>query len=205
MHNGLVRLFVKVALPTGYKALHVVLLELLLCWPDLDASFDAVGSQRTRAVDVPLLKDLLLDFRFTTEKVIEAFGIRLGSIGRKGKVVILEVETDTRKIDHRLDTGFTQLLRVTDSGALKYKRGAEGAARNHDLLAGSDDFLLLLLRMEWFHRDALDGDSFAVFYDYLVYLGVAHKVQVLVRPAQGDVLAGADIQSCTAHLMVECM
>jgi hypothetical protein len=52
----------------------------------------------------------------------------LGPEHREGEVVILEVETNTGKINKWLDAGLAELLGVTDTGSLKNKRRGESAA-----------------------------------------------------------------------------
>ena len=81
MHDWFVRLLFKVAVPTWTEFLHVVLRQLIIGRSDLDASFDAIGGKWTRAVELPLVIDLLLSLRVTSDKVIEALGVRLGTVG----------------------------------------------------------------------------------------------------------------------------
>ena len=74
MHDWLVWLILEVAVPSGKELWEWPLLELLefLCIrPNLDTSFDAIRSQWTHAVDVPLVEDLVLCFLVTTDKVVE--------------------------------------------------------------------------------------------------------------------------------------
>jgi hypothetical protein len=73
--------------------------------------------------------------------------------------MILEIETNTRKIDKRLDAGLAELLWVTDTRALKDERRAESTTRNDDLLAGLDSPGHLLLRVERLSWDNLDANS----------------------------------------------
>ena len=79
----LVWLLLEVAVPAGTEILHVVLGKLLLGRSDLDARFDPIGGKWTRAVDLPLVIDLLLSRWVTPGKVIEALSIRLGTVGRE--------------------------------------------------------------------------------------------------------------------------
>ena len=64
--------------------------------------------------------------------------------------MVLEVETNARKLDLALDASLLQLLGITDTGALKNKWGTEGSARDDDCLAGFDDPLLRLLGIDSF-------------------------------------------------------
>lgn len=92
MHNRLVGFVFEVAVPAGAEFLArpaIHLLELLFCGSDLDASFDAVGSQWACAVDVPLVEDLLLDLRVASYEVVERLNIGLGAEYGEGKVMIL--------------------------------------------------------------------------------------------------------------------
>jgi hypothetical protein len=74
VHNGLVGLVLEVRVPAraellAWPAVHH--LEFFLSGSDLDTSLDTVGSERTSAVDIPLLEDLFLDLGVTTDEVIE--------------------------------------------------------------------------------------------------------------------------------------
>lgn len=101
--------------------------------------------------------------------------------------MVLEVETDPRKIDYRFNTDIFQFLRITDSGSLKNKWGAECTARDHNLRSGTNNLRLLLLRMEWFHWEALNSNCSAVFDNDFVNLSIAHEVKILVSPKQHQV------------------
>lgn len=46
-------------------------------------------------------------------KIIKRFRARLGPVDGKGKVVVLEVEADTREIDDGLDSDTAQLVGIT--------------------------------------------------------------------------------------------
>ncbi len=142
MHDRLVRLLLEVAVPAGTEFLHVVLGQLLLGWPDLDASFNAIGGKWTSAIGLPLVIYLLLNLRITSEEIIKALGVRLSTVGRESKVVVLEVETDTGQVNLAFHTGFLEFLGFSDAGSLEHKWRAESATGDDDLLAGFDDFLL---------------------------------------------------------------
>lgn len=177
MHNWLVWLLGEVALPSRTKLFHVVLLKLLLGRSDLHARLDTIGSQRTRAIHVPLIEDLLLCLRVTTKEVIKALGTRLGTIDRESKVMILEVETDTRKVDFGLDADFLKLLGITDTGALEHKRSAERPAGDDNLLACFDlTGAMQLVRGERLHWADLHGGGSVTIENDFVDLGVAHEV-----------------------------
>jgi hypothetical protein len=115
------------------------LLELFLCWPHLHTSLDSVGCQWSCTIDVPLVEYSLLSLGISTHKVIERLNVWLGSEHREGEIVILEVETNTGKVNKWLYAGLAELLGVTDTGSLKDKRRGESAARYDDLLACPDD------------------------------------------------------------------
>ena len=53
--------------------------------------------------------------------------------------MVLEVETNTRQVNKRLDASLAELLWVTDTRALKDEWRAECSAGYDDLLAGLDD------------------------------------------------------------------
>lgn len=55
----------------------------------------------------------LLNFWLATNKVVKALGARLGTVYRESEIMVLEVETNTWKIDNGLDAGIFQLLGVT--------------------------------------------------------------------------------------------
>jgi hypothetical protein len=84
MHNRLIRLILKIAIPPSPKflarpAIHHI--ELFLRRPDLDTGFNAVGGERTRAVDVPLLEDLFLDFGVAADEIVEGFDVGFCAVG----------------------------------------------------------------------------------------------------------------------------
>jgi hypothetical protein len=55
----------------------------------------------------------LLHLRVAPGKVVKRLGAGFGAVHREGQVVVLEVETDTRKIDDGLDSGAAELVGVT--------------------------------------------------------------------------------------------
>lgn len=89
------------------------MVEFFLGWSDLDTSFDTIGGERSSTIDVPLIKDLLLDNGISANKVVERLDVRLCTEDRERQVVVLEVQTDTGQVDERLDTSSTELLGVT--------------------------------------------------------------------------------------------
>lgn len=155
MHNWLVGLVFEVAVPSGpelvaWPAVH--LSQLLLGWADLHTSFNAVGGQRSSAVGIPLLEHRLLNLGITSDKVIKGLDIGLSTEHGEGEVMVLEVETDTGKVDKRLDASAAELLWVTDTRALKDKGRAEGTARDDNLLACPVGLVLQLAggkRLAW--------------------------------------------------------
>ena len=183
MHNRFIRLVLEVAIPARTELLHVILFQLLLIRSHFDASFNTIGGERPSTVDIPLVKDTFLNLGIATHKIIEAFCIRLGTIGGEREVMVLEVETDTWQIDLALDAGFLEFLGVSDTRSLQYEWCAEGSAGNDDLLASSDDGFLLLARMQGFHWNGTDGGGTAVLQDYLVNFRVAHEVEIAVVSA----------------------
>jgi hypothetical protein len=77
MHDWLVGFILEIAVPATLEVwsrprLH--LFQLLLSWTNLDTSVDAIGGERSCAFDIPLIKDCFLNFRDTTDEVIETFG-----------------------------------------------------------------------------------------------------------------------------------
>lgn len=172
--------------------------ELIFSRSDLNTRFDAVGSQRTSAVDIPLLVDRLLDGRVSANKVVKRLDVRLSPEHGEGQVVVLEVEADTGKVDQWLDSCSTKLLGVTcmlceclpletmtefehtDARALQNQRRTKSASTNNDLLSCLVDLGLILPRREWLSRNNLDADSSTSFHDHFLNLGVADQVQVRV-------------------------
>lgn len=198
VHNWLVRLVLEVAIPARSEFWARPLVhhsELFLCGADLDASFDTVSGKRSCAIKVPLIENLLLDLRITTDKIVEGFDVWLGSVCCKREIVVLEVKTDTRKIDQRLYTSLAELLWVTDTGSLKDERRAESASRNDDLLPGLDDPGSQLSRRKRLSRNNLDSDGTVTFEYYLFNLVVHHQVQVLVNGTSAVNVAMSGVRS----------
>ena len=81
-------------------------------------------------------------------EVVETLGAGLGTVRGEGEVVVLEVETNTRKVDLGLDTCGPELRGVTNARSLEDQRGGERAAGNNDLLAGPEDARLQLVRVK---------------------------------------------------------
>jgi hypothetical protein len=98
--------------------------------------------------------------------------------------VILEVETNTRKINKRLDTSLAKLLWVTDTRALKNERRAQSTTRDDDLLASLDDSGHLLVGVKRLGWDTLDGNGAVALKNDLLNLVAGKKVQVLVNSAR---------------------
>jgi hypothetical protein len=73
VHNRLVGLVLKIRVPARA--------EFFLCGPDLDTGFDAVGGERARAVDIPLLEDLFLHFGVAADEIVEGLDVRFGAVG----------------------------------------------------------------------------------------------------------------------------
>ena len=142
MHDWLVRLLLEIAVPAGTEFFHVVLGQLLIGRPDLNASFDPIGGKWTGTIELPLVIHLLLNLRITSDEVIKALGVRLGTIGREGKIMVLEVETNAGQVNLAFDAGFLEFLGVPDAGSLKHEWRAESAAGDDNLLAGFDHFFL---------------------------------------------------------------
>ena len=183
VHDWLIRLVLEVRVPTrpelwARPAVH--LLELLFGRTDLDTSINTIGCERTCAVDVPLVEDLFLSLLVTTNEVVEALDVRLRSVGCKGQVVVLEVETDTGQVYQGLDASLAKLLGVTNTRALEDEWRAQGTSGYNDLLASFIDSGLLLAWRQRLGRADLDADSSVALEDDLLALGVDDKVQVLV-------------------------
>ena len=118
MHDRLVGLPFEVAVPAGTEFLHVFLGQFLVGRPYLDASFDAIGRKWTRAIELPLVVDSLLSLGVTSEEVVEALSVRLGTVSREGQVVVLEVEPNARQVNLAFHPGFLKFLGVADARSL---------------------------------------------------------------------------------------
>ena len=78
MHDRLVRLILKVAVPATLEMWSRPLFHLIqffLGRAYLDAGFDAIGGEWARALKVPFIEDRFLDFRYTADKVVETLGV----------------------------------------------------------------------------------------------------------------------------------
>ena len=112
--------------------------------------------------------------------------------------MILEVETNTRKIDKRLDTGLAELLWVTDTRALKDERRTQSTTGNDDLLASPDGPGHLLIGVERLCRNTLDGNSAVTLEDDLLNLIAGEKVQVLMNSAGAVNVAVSGVRSSSS-------
>lgn len=93
VHDWLVWLVLEVRVPAAaelWARPRVHLLELFLGGADLHTGFDTIGGKRARAVDVPLVENLLLNLLVAADEVVEALDVRLSAVCGKGEVVILE-------------------------------------------------------------------------------------------------------------------
>lgn len=170
MHDGLIRLVLKVAIPPRpeFRARPLVHHpELILSWSHLHTSLNAVGRQWASAIDIPLVENLFLYLRISSSEVIKGFNVRLSAEHGEGKVMILEVETNSWKIDERLNSGLAKLLRVTNTGALENERRTESTARNDDLLAGPNSPRLQLAGRKRFGGYRLNAYSLVALNDDL--------------------------------------
>jgi hypothetical protein len=112
--------------------------------------------------------------------------------------MILEVETNTRKIDKRLDTGLAKLLWVTDTRALEDERRTQSTTGDDDLLASPDGPRHLLVGVERLGRNTLDGNSAVTLENDLVNLVAGEKVQVLVNSASAVNVAVSRVGSSSS-------
>lgn len=109
-------LVLEVALPPGSEFRRgplVHFLQFFLRWTDLNARINTVGSQWSGSIDVPLVEYFLLGRRVSTYEVVEGLDIWLRTVDGKGQVMVLEVETDTWKVDQGLYACLAELLRIT--------------------------------------------------------------------------------------------
>lgn len=86
-------------------------------------------------MNVPLIEDLFLRNRITTNKVIERLNMWLSSVRRECEIVILEIETNSWEVDFGLYTSLTKFGRVTNTGSLQNEGRTEGASADDDLLS----------------------------------------------------------------------
>ena len=184
VHDWLVRLVLEVAVPARSELWTWPLVhdgELFLCRSDLDTGFDTVGGEWTCAVDVPLVEDFLLNLGVTTSKVVEGLHMGFGSVGCECEIVVLEIETDSGKIDERLDTGLAKLLWVSDTRSLQDKRRTKSTSGDNDLLPSFDDPGCQLSGRKGLGGNDLDADGTVALKDYLLNLIVDHQMQILVH------------------------
>ena len=93
------------------------------------------------------------------------------------QVVVLEVETNSWKIDHGLDANLLQFLGVTNTRSLKDKRTTQSTTADDNELSGLEctSFDVLSTR----DRGCRDGDNASgntIFNDDSIDLSVALKV-----------------------------
>lgn len=162
MHDWLVRLLLEVAVPSRTELFHVILRQLFIGRTDFDTSFDPVGGQWARPVDIPLIKDTLLRLRVSAHKIIKRRGVRLRAVSRERQIMVLEVQSNTRQLDLAFYACLLELRWVTNARALENQRCAERPTGDDNLLAGTDDCRLLLSRTQWFHGNGADGSSSAI-------------------------------------------
>ena len=99
--------------------------------------------------------------------------------------MILEIESNTRKINLGLDASSAKLLGVTDTRALKNQRRRKRTATNDNLLSSTEDSRLQLVRVQRLGRNSLNTNGTTILHDDLVDLRVAGQVQVTVLGACG--------------------
>lgn len=78
VHHWLVRFILEVAVPStsemrGWPRVH--LLQFLLSRANLHTSVNAIGSKWASALEVPLIKDSLLNFRHASSEVVETLSV----------------------------------------------------------------------------------------------------------------------------------
>lgn len=185
VHDRLVWLVLEVAIPSASglevgrgPGLH--LCQFFLSRTDLHTSLNAIGRERTSALEVPFFIDLLLDFRVATNEVVERLDVGLGPVDGECEVVVLEVETDTWQVDDRLDTSATKLLGVTNTRALQDERRAAGASADDDQLASLVDCARWVATTQGLGRDGRNTNGLAVLNEDFVDLGVTLQVKVVI-------------------------
>ena len=97
--------------------------------------------------------------------------------------MILEVETDAWELDLAFDTNVLQLLWVADARTLEDKGGAEGAARDNNLLSGTNNLFLFLVLVQQLHGYCAKSGGSPILDDDFIDFGVAHEVEIAVVPA----------------------
>jgi hypothetical protein len=132
-----------------------------------------------------------LDLGVTTDEVVKTLHIRLRTVRGKGKVVVLEVETNAGEVNDRLDASSPQLLGVADARSLEDEGRRQRAAGHNDLLPRPECSPLTNPAAR-LGGDGLDAYRTAVLDDDLVHLGVGGEIQVRVDgPGGVDVGVGA--------------
>jgi hypothetical protein len=126
-----------------------------------------------------------LHFGIASGKVVKTLRLGLSSVNRKGKIVILEVESYARKIYNRLDSRSLQLLRVTNTRALEDQWRRERSSRDDNLLAGPESPRSRMAGVQRLGGNRPDSDCAPVFDDDLVDLCVAKEVEVAVDGSSG--------------------
>lgn len=149
---------------------------------DFDTGFDSIRGEWTSTIELPLVIHPLLNLGIASEEVIEAFCIRLGTVGREGKVVVLEVKTNAGQVNLAFHAGFLEFLGISNAGALEHKWRAESTTGDYDLLAGFDDFLIQLVRIKRLHGYGADCGGTTILKNDFVDLGVTHKVEIVMVP-----------------------
>ena len=110
---------------------------------------------------------------------------------RLAALLPLEIFSDAFEINNRLNTNSFELLWIANTTSLQNQGGAQCTTTDDDLLAHFDDRAVVLFRGEGLGRNNTDTNCTSVFDDHLVYLGVAHQVQVLVDGSRAmDVCVG---------------
>jgi len=78
VHNRFVRLVLEIAIPTTLEVWRrpaFNLLQLLCGRTNLDTSVNSVSCQRAGTLQVPFIKDCLLDFGNTAYEVVKTLGV----------------------------------------------------------------------------------------------------------------------------------
>lgn len=204
MHHRLIRLILEIAVPSALELRRRPrphFRQLLLSWTDFNTCINPISSKGTGALEVPLFEDFLLNVRIPTDEVVKCLGLRLRSEDGKGKVMVLEVETNTGQVDKRLNAGSAKLGRVANARSLQNKRGAECSAADNDLLAGTKDLPWRVGTVEGLGWNSNDSNGPAVLYDNLFDLGIALQMKILVL-APGAVNVAVRRITSTAYDLV---
>ena len=92
----------------------------------------------------------------------------------------MEVKSDTRQVDQGLDTSLAELLRVTNTGALKNKWRAQRTAAADNELPGLEITVLVLTGRQWLGWASPNTDGLVTLDQDLFNLGIDNQVEVLV-------------------------